>query len=350
MPSRSYIDSAKLLRDGPLASCYYFHGPVDLLKDEALAGLLERALEPSLRDLNYDQRSATQLADDDIEALCSTMPMLAERRLVVIRDIEVWGRKARAKAAILRYLDHPSPETILVLIQGSGEEKVDAELETRSMTIAFEPLRREHATRWFERRAAARGVALEPDAAAHLLTTLGDDLGLLASELDKLAGLSASGPVSLSQVEALIGVRHGESADDWCRAVLAGQATRAVAILPHVLDQPGISGVRLLMTLGTNLTGVALTRAYYDRGVRGRALERSAFDAIKRVRIFGISWGTTASLWADAAARWPADRIARALHAARDADQALKNTNISGELGILTDLVLGFSVPEREAA
>src|SRR6188768_576809 len=80
MVSRSYIESAKLLKGGPIAPCYYFYGPVDLLKDEALALLLERSLEPSLRDLNYDQRSANQLAADDIEALCNTMPMLAERR------------------------------------------------------------------------------------------------------------------------------------------------------------------------------------------------------------------------------------------------------------------------------
>lgn len=350
MSSRSYVDSAKLLKQGALAPAYYFHGPVDLLKDEALAGLLERALDPSLRDLNYDQRSASQLAADDIEALCSTMPMLAERRVVVIRDVEAWGRKAKAKAAILRYLDNPSPETVLVLLQGSDEEKVDAELEARSTAIAFEPLRREHAAKWFERRATDRGVTLEPEASAHLLTTLGDELGLLASELDKLAGFAASGPITLAQVESLIGVRHGESVEDWCRAVLAGQATRALAILPHVLDQPGISGVRLLMTLGTSLVGVAMARDYYDKGVRGRSLERSLFDAIKRVRMWGINYGTTSALWADAAARWPRERISRALRAARDADMALKSTNISGEIGILTDLVLGFSVAEREAA
>ena len=145
-------------------------------------------------------------------------------------------------------------------------------------------------------------------------------------------------------------MRHGESVDDWCRAVLAGQATRAMSILPHVLDQPGISGVRLLNTLGTNLVGVAMARAYYDKGVRGRSLERSVFDAIKRVRMFGLNWGTTAALWSETAARWPGERIARALRAARDADMALKNTNISGETGILTDLVLSYSVGERVAA
>ena len=267
MPSQSYITSTKLLRQGPLAPCYYFHGPVDLLKDEALAGLLERSLDPSMRDLNYDQRSATQLAPDDIEALCNTLPMLAERRVVVVRDMEAWGRKAKAKAAMIRYLDDPSPDTVLVLIQGSGEDKVDAELEARSTAISFEPLRREHASRWFERRAAERGVSLEPEAAAHLLTTLGDDLGLLASELDKLAGLAASDPVTLAQVEAI----HRCPARRIGRGLVSRRARPdsrpgRSPILPHVLDQPGISGVRMLMTFGTTSSASPWRGRIHDKG------------------------------------------------------------------------------------
>jgi hypothetical protein len=38
------------------------------------------------------------------------------------------------------------------------------------------------------------------------------------------------------------------------------------------------------------------------------------------------------------------------LAAARDADQALKNTTVSDELGILTDLVLRLAMERREAA
>ena len=66
--------------------------------------------------------------------------------------------------------------------------------------------------------------------------------------------------------------------------------------------------------------------------------------------MFGLNWGSTASLWSESAPRWPRERIARALRSARDADMALKNTSISGELGILTDLVLSFAISERVAA
>ena len=63
----SYGDSGKLLSQGAVAPAYYFFGPLDVLKDEAVAGLLDRVLDPSLRDFNYDQRSAAQLQPEDVE-------------------------------------------------------------------------------------------------------------------------------------------------------------------------------------------------------------------------------------------------------------------------------------------
>jgi DNA polymerase III delta subunit len=154
----------------------------------------------------------------------------------------------------------------------------------------------------------------------------------------------------LAQVEALLGVRHGETPEDWCRAVLRGETGPAAAMLPHLVEQPGVNAVRLLMLLGTHLVGLALVRAHLERGARGRALEQAAFDTMRRIRLWGLNWRPTAALWAAAANDWPDRRLRSALRAARDADQVLKTTNISGETGVLTNLVLELARPAREAA
>ena len=88
---------------------YYFHGPEDLLKDEAVRAILDRALDPSLRDFNLDQRWAGQLDPDDLFALCTTLPMMADRRVVVLREIEALKRKPKVRGALLNYLARPAP-------------------------------------------------------------------------------------------------------------------------------------------------------------------------------------------------------------------------------------------------
>ena len=47
---------------------------------------------------------------------------------------------------------------------------------------------------------------------------------------------------------------------------------------------------------------------------------------------------------------WHAAELRRALRAALAADVALKGATISGDAGIVTELVLGWAVPDREAA
>jgi DNA polymerase III subunit delta len=336
---------------GELAPVYYLYGAEDVLKDEAVKSIVDRAVDPTLRDFNFDQRSAAQLDAEEVHSLCNTLPMLADRRVVLLRDIEGWKRKTKGRAEFIKYLQRPSAETVVILVQGSGEEGEDRELASGAYTVRFDPLPPERARKWLSHQAGKLGVTLEPEAAEHLMRSVGSDLGGLTSELAKLASLPAGEPLTAAQVGDLVGVRHGETIWDWRQAVLDGQAGRAVSLLPSILAQPGVSGVKLLMTLGTALVGLGLARAHYDRGVRGRSLEAAVLKSLLSARPFGLlGYKEEASRWSSWAPRWPNQRIRAALRAARDTDVALKDTTISDERGLLTDLVLRIGIPSAEAA
>jgi len=351
MPAQSVDTLSRSLNKGVLAPVYYFYGPEDVLKDEAVRAILDKALDPALRDFNFDQRSAAQLDAEDVYALCNTLPMLAERRVVLLRDIEGWKRKTKGRAEFLRYLQRPSPETVVIMVQGSGEDNEDKELAAGACTVRFDPLPAERARKWLLHHAGKLGVTLEKEAAAHLMRSVGADLGALASELSKLAALPSGEPLTAGQVGELVGVRHGETLWDWCEAVLEGEAGRAVTLLPGVLGQAGISGVKLVTAIGTALVGLGIARAHYDRGLRGRALEGAVFKTLLSVRPFGVlGYREEAGRWSRWAPAWPNDRIRAALRVARDTDAALKNTTVSDERGLLTDLALQIGIPSAEAA
>src|SRR3954470_1827847 len=137
MSAHSMDSLFRSFHKGSLAPVYYFHGPEDVLKDEAVHAILDRVLDPSLRDFNFDQRSAGQLDAETVHTLCNTLPMLAERRVVLLRDIEAWKRKAAERSEFLRYLEHPSPDTVVILMQGSAEEGEDKELAKTAYTVRF---------------------------------------------------------------------------------------------------------------------------------------------------------------------------------------------------------------------
>src|SRR5215213_8806348 len=187
MPAQSVDNLFRSLNNSDFAPAYYFYGAEDVLKDDAVKTILNKALDPTLRDFNYDQRSAAQLDADDVDALCNTLPMLADRRVVLIRDVESWKRKTKARTQILKYLEQPSKDTVVVLMQGSGEDAEDKELAARTTAVRFDPLPAERVRKWLLNQAEALGVALEADAAEHLIRSVGSDLGGLKSELAKLA-------------------------------------------------------------------------------------------------------------------------------------------------------------------
>ena len=78
MPRITSDALSKLIKSGSIPPAIYLHGDEDILKDEAVRAILDAVVDSGLRDFNYDVRSAAQLDPDHVEALCTTLPMLAE--------------------------------------------------------------------------------------------------------------------------------------------------------------------------------------------------------------------------------------------------------------------------------
>ncbi|MFN2316923.1 MAG: DNA polymerase III subunit delta [Gemmatimonadales bacterium] len=356
MPAHSWDDLYKTIRKGNLPAAVYLYGEEDPLKDELIQELLDRSLDPGLRDFNLDTRSAATLAPDDVTTLLTTLPMMADRRVVIIRDVEAWNKKAKAKQAVLDVLDKPSPETLVILVQGAGDREKpkdnepDADLAKRAYAVNCERLPFDRAVRWVNKEAEKSGLSLTPDAVAHMVTVWESELGPLRAELAKLSGLAGGETLSLERVSGFLGVRRGETLPDWRDTVMNGDIGRAAIMLPRLLEQSGMSGVKMVTLLGQSLVGTALARAHRDDGKRGRAVESAVYDSMKRAKLWGMDYRTTAAAWSRWSEQWTAPRLRAAIAAATEADQALKETTISGDEGILTDLIMRLADPQRAAA
>src|SRR6266576_5607380 len=109
------------IKRGALDPVYYLHGDEEVLKDEAVRALLDRAVEPGARDFNVDRPSVGGLDAETFHALVNTPPLLAATRAVVIRGVEQVKKTSSLYKELVRYLASPNPTTVLVLVQGSGE-------------------------------------------------------------------------------------------------------------------------------------------------------------------------------------------------------------------------------------
>ncbi|HEU4569587.1 MAG TPA: DNA polymerase III subunit delta [Gemmatimonadales bacterium] len=357
MPTLSLDALRKQIKAAKLAPVYYFHGPEETLKEEALAALLDVAVEPSARDFNLDVRTAPALDPEAVHALVNTLPMMAERRAVVLRDVDGWTKRSPARKALLDYLERPAAETLLVLHQGApkpdDKDEVDTDLAAKATTVNFPELDTDEALAWVTRRAKALKVPLTPEGAAHLVDAVGSQLALLKLELEKLAALGSATPLGPEQVGEYVGVRHGETVYDLRDAIFRRDVAKATAALPRVLTQSGVSGVSLVSLLGTSFLMLGVVRAAYDRKLRGGALGSAVMDGLRKHRPGRIGvWGAFVDVSTATVAEWPQGRIRRALAALLEADQALKGGRQAGDEAVLLDLILqvGARMPAEVVA
>jgi DNA polymerase-3 subunit delta len=346
----SFDSAYRQIRRGDVAPVYYLTGEEDVLKDELVTFVQQQVVDPASRDFNLDVRSAGDLDGESLHALVETPPMLAERRVVVLKNLEHWRKNAKVWRVLEQYLANPSPTTVLLMVHGAGEAP-NANLKAHAVHVKLEPLSPERLARWVERRSKETGFTIEPEAVEHLLNAVSGDLSHLAMEVEKLAAAAPEGrSLNVQDVSHLVGVRRGETPHDWVNAVLARDIPLAIGMLEQVLASAGVTGVRLVGMLGTALVGVRLARALLDAGTPPGRVEGAVFGHIQKARPFGLgNWKAEARRWTGAAHQWGARDLERALRAAYAADRALKSTTTSDHAGTLSDMLLTLATGKAAA-
>jgi DNA polymerase-3 subunit delta len=358
MPHLDFDALRRSVRKGDIRPAYYFHGDEDLLKDDALRDLLEVAIEPATRDFNVHRRRAADLTADEFSTLALTPPMLAARRAVVVTEVEVLQqRRTRAQAlreAIVAYLEGASAQTVLVLVQSASthedrDARLDPEFARLAATVAFDPLPPDRLRRWIRHRAGREGLNLDEEGAALLHEAVGDDLAQIAAEIGKLRTAMGTRPAGVQDVAELVGVRRGETVHDFVDAVTARRFAHALDMIAYLLTAPGITGVRLVSSLATAITGLALARALLDRGGTRPVMDQ-LLGHLKASRPVGLRrYGEEAGRWIRDAAGWELPELDRALGELLRADRRLKGAALGGDAEIVADAVLAMAGAPQSA-
>jgi DNA-binding PadR family transcriptional regulator len=179
----------------------------------------------------------------------------------------------------------------------------------------------------------------------------------LAVELDKLVSFTGGGAIDEAAVAAVVGVRRGETLGAFLDAVAARDVVKALDLLPGVLAQPKASAVTIVMALTAQTLAIAWARARRERGLPPGRLHGGLFGLLKEAGFAytGRPWGEAVEAWTRAASRPDEDDtdgalLDAALDALLAADFALKETRLSSDEQLLTNLVLTLCTVQGPAA
>jgi DNA polymerase-3 subunit delta len=309
------------------------YGDDEFRKEQLALRLVDAHLEPATRDFNLDSLRGSEVEVERLASILATPPMMAEWRVVLVREAEALASSARSRELLLKVLDAPPPELALILLstvpEGS-QARIYQDLKARSRSFELNAVAPDDLPEWLVSRAReVHGVELEEDAARALGAAVGSNLGVLTQELEKLATLVGDRRrVSREDVEAAgIQLPH-QDRWQWFDRVGERRFGEALDNLGTLFSQ-GESAVFLVAGLSTHLLRLAVAL-------------HGGKNALERALTPRQSWLSKRLL--PQARGWPAAELETALVDLLRVDRLLKSTQLSQQ-GLLEGWLL-----ERMAA
>ena len=232
-----FDDLATAFRHGRFAPLYFFYGDEGFLIDELQAIAVEHALQPHERDFNLDVVFGPEASAPAVLAQCAQFPMMAERRVVVVRGFE----KLDENRLFQSYAEAPNPSASVFLLCTS-KPNLSAHpyraLKQHAVWAEFPTLKDRELPGWVERRFRMKKVEAESGAAQMLAEMAGPDLRGLAGEVDKLVTYVGDRKrVERDDVIRAAGHSRDENPFALQVALASGDGARALAICDALLVQ-----------------------------------------------------------------------------------------------------------------
>jgi DNA polymerase III subunit delta len=305
---------------------FFLFGEEEYLKEEAAGAITAAHLDPATRDFNYDQLRGADFEPETLASIANTPPMMAEWRVVVLREAQALATNARARAVVEALLGNRPPELALVLVATLPDKTKAAfweRLKKEAVAVEFPQLAGSDMPGWLIDRAQRQGLELDVPAARALAAT-GSELGVLVRELEKLADYVGDRKrVSRDDVVAIVGAVPKQDRWGWFDMVGDARFREARAAIP-VLLEAGESGVGLVIGLGTHFLRLGVAAAGGERAL-GAALPAHQRWLAGRI--------------AKQARRWNASGVEDAVDDLLRADRLLKSASLD-DRQVLEELLL----------
>jgi DNA polymerase III subunit delta len=302
--------------DGPPASVILLVASEASLRQQAREAIRAQVLAGAAPAFDEDRFDLAQTGADPgrILSAARTLPMLAPRRLVLVRGLDDRRAQRFLEELLPAYLESPVPSTCLLL----EAERVDRRqrwvkrvAEVGELRTLEAPRRPAELREWIAEQLRVRGKTGGSGAAAALLDAIGPDLDRLGSELEKLSlFVGERARVTAEDVACVTGQTRVLALYELTDAVGDCRRGDALRLLGRLLEQ-GEAPLALVATLSNHLR--RLLRASQCRPLNPRAVQEQLslhpFAAERLVQQLG---------------RFDAARLRGALGVLRKADEALK--------------------------
>ncbi len=241
------------------------------LADQVLAGA-----DPQVAMTVYDQTPEWA----DVNDTLGTLPFLAARRLVVVKDADEFVKQYRTR--LEEYAEAPRETGVLILMPESFPKttRLAKKVSQVGQVIACEPVKPRQLHDYLINYAKqSHTMALTRPAAAMLIELAGDDAGLLVNEVDKLVAFVKTPGigkqrVDVDDVQAIVGQNRQVNVFNVIDAMTVSQVALALQRLEQMLQQDRDAQFTVIGAFAWHFRRLYRARVLLDQGMAPAAIHK----------------------------------------------------------------------------
>ncbi len=254
------------LKSKELRRLYLLYGEETYLRDHYLGRLRAELLPPGTEDFNLKVLDGRSCAVLDLLRACDCLPMMNDRTLVLVRDLDIFKVGEGDKKDLLALLEDLPDYLCLVLLYDLVPYKPDARtrlfaaVKSNGLTVEFARQTQGDLNDWIFRHFKALGHDIDVKQAEFLTFYCGDLMTNLSQEISKIAAYAKDKRITRQDILAVATPQPDAKIYELTDAVSAKDADRALGLLGDLLgmQQPAQA---IMASLGKYLRQLYAARA-----------------------------------------------------------------------------------------
>jgi DNA polymerase-3 subunit delta len=320
-PQHLYSQVEKAIESQSFAPLYFFYGEEPYLIGQAVQYLKVCALAGGAADFNYTQFYASDVDVLQVRDEVETLPMMAPRRVVLLREVQDLTDKEWVELEPL--LQTPVESTVFIMVGGKVDKrkKFFRLLLEQAQVVEFKRPYENQIPGWIRHLAKAHELEISDEAIQLLHRLVGSQLIEIEAEIKKLVNfLGQRKNVELEDVAQVVSKKREENVFDLAGSIAEGDRIKAIVQLVDLLDQ-GQNEVGIVSLIARHIRILLTIKQGLDQGLTGQRLAQMA-----QVPSYFLQD------YVHQAKRWNMKRLEHCLVILAETDKALKSSPLSSHI------------------
>lgn len=268
------------LKTGQLKNFYVLYGDESYLRELYEKQLVKKLTDGFAGDFNYHRFTAETLTPEALLEAVEAMPMMAERTLVLVSDVDFFKLSESQREQYRAIFEDIPDFCCLVLSYDTVEFKINgtmrklaAVFKDKAQLVEFAKRTERELSDWIARGFRRHEKTIEPKLCEYLIFLTDGMMATLSGEIEKIAAYCGGSAVQKSDIDAVVTPALTAQTFDISNAIADGDYARALKKTGELLSMQQ-SPIAILGAVGAQIRRLFYAKTVMRAGKAQQTLEQ----------------------------------------------------------------------------